>query len=350
MLNSKENKKKQTLNKLFSIIIDEIKLINPKAIIIYGSYGRNEGAWILDEKNIYPYNDFDIVIIDDSIKNLKYQKKLKESLKKKLNVKWIDLQFMNISYLKSLSNCTIFNYDLKYGSKVIYGDKNILQKIPLKANSKINIKDLEILFNTRLWTFYGSFKSFNNMKMKDARFFKYQMSKAVLASIDSFLIRNNYYDCSYDVKVKKYLQLSEENHKLVQWAMREKLNPSNEIMTNEDAKKLYNNVRKIFFNEFFLSMGIILKREIKSPKDILETRSLIRYKIKNYIKFFILNQKNIFKKNDLKDLELILAASSEEKNLYNFEPFFSKKIKSLDLNFKDFANLKEKTSNLRFNL
>ena len=39
------------LNNFFSIIIDEIKPLNPQAIIIYGSYGRNEGAWILDQKN-----------------------------------------------------------------------------------------------------------------------------------------------------------------------------------------------------------------------------------------------------------------------------------------------------------
>ena len=84
MSNSKKNKKGHILNQFFSIIIDEIKPLNPQAIIIYGSYGRNEGAWILDKNNFLPYNDFDIVIVDDSTNNSNYNKKLNESLKKKI--------------------------------------------------------------------------------------------------------------------------------------------------------------------------------------------------------------------------------------------------------------------------
>ena len=54
--------------------------LNPQAIIIYGSYGIIEGAWILDKNNFLPYNDFDKVV-DDSTNNSNYNKKLNESLK-----------------------------------------------------------------------------------------------------------------------------------------------------------------------------------------------------------------------------------------------------------------------------
>mgnify|MGYP000400678164 CR=1 FL=1 len=145
MSNSKKNKKGHILNQFFSIIIDEIKPLNPQAIIIYGSYGRNEGAWILDKNNFLPYNDFDIVIVDDSTNNSNYNKKLNESLKKKLNVDWIDLQVLSRKKLKSLSKRTIFNYDLKYGSKVIYGDKEILYGTQAIFSEGISVNTLSCL-------------------------------------------------------------------------------------------------------------------------------------------------------------------------------------------------------------
>lgn len=350
MSNLKEAKKSHILNNFFSIIIDEIKPLNPQAIIIYGSYGRNEGAWILDQKNLLPYNDFDIIVVDDSINNRRYSRKLTESLKEKLKVEWIDLQVVSKKRLKLLSKRTIFNYDLKYGSTVIYGDEKILELIPINLESKINIKDLEVLFNTRLWTFYGSYLTLESLDKNESRFFKYQMSKAILASIESFLIRNNYYNCSYKIKVKKFIELSNENHKLALWALEEKLNPSNEIIGKKDAEALLNNVKKMFFNEFFLSMSIIYKTQIKFPIDIVKARTFIKNKIKNYIKFFFLNEKNIFKRNDIKDIELMLAVSNDEKSLQSFEPYLSIKMQSLNLKFKNFENLKEKISNLRFQL
>lgn len=350
MLNSEENKKSHKLNQFFSIIIDEIKPLNPQAIIIYGSYGRNEGAWILDQNNLLPYNDFDIVIVDDTTDNSNYNRNLTESLKKKLNVEWIDLQVLNKKKLKSLSKRTIFNYDLKYGSKVIYGDERILELIPINQKSKINVKDLEVLFNTRLWTFYGSQLTLKKLDAKKSRFFKYQMSKAVLASIESYLIRNNYYNCSYKLKVKKFIEMSNENHKLALWALDEKLNPSDEIVGLKDAEEILNNVRKMFFDEFYSSMSIIYKTQIKSPVDIVIARTFLRNKIKNYMKFFFLNEKNIFKKNNVKDIELMLAVSNGKKDLQSFEPFFSMKMKSLNLKIRNFEDLKEEISTLRFQL
>lgn len=350
MLNSEKNKKSHTLNQFFSIIIDEIKPLNPLAIIIYGSYGRNEGAWILDQNNLLPYNDFDIVIVDDTTDNSNYNRNLTESLKKKLNVEWIDLQVLNKKKLKSLSKRTIFNYDLKYGSKVIYGDERILELIPINQKSKINVKDLEVLFNTRLWTFYGSKLTLKKLDAKKSRFFKYQMSKAVLASIESYLIRNNYYNCSYKLKVKKFIEMSNENHKLALWALEEKLNPSDEIVGLKDAEEILNNVRKMFFDEFYSSMSIIYKTQIKSPVDIVIARTFLRHKIKNYMKFFFLNEKNIFKKNNVKDIELMLAVSNGKKDLQSFEPFFSMKMKSLNLKIRNFEDLKEEISTLRFQL
>ena len=63
-----------------------------------------------------------------------------------------------------------------------------------------------------------------------------------------------------------------------------------------------------------------------------------------------MNEKNIFKKNNIKDLELMLAVSNDKKDLQSFEPFFSMKMQSLNLKNQSFENLKEEISTLRFQL
>ncbi len=350
MLDPNKNQKNKILNHLFSIIIDELKFTNPKAIIIYGSYGRNEGAWIKENNNLVPYNDFDIVVINDSKNKLKEKRNISELLKKKLKVEWIDLQFMSTYELKKLNKKTIFNFDLKFGSKIIYGDKKILDKIPLSSSKNIDINDLEVLFNTRLWTFYGSYKSFENMDSKSSRFFKYQMSKAILATVESFLIRNNYYNCSYRNKVKEYIKLSNNNHEFVKWALNEKLNPSEDIISSTKAIKLLNDTKRIFFQEFFASLSEITKLKIKSSKDLLVYRSSLKMKIRCLVKYILLGEKNIFKKNHVKDLELIISNSNKENDLYSYEPFFSKKLEYLNLNFQNFNDLRHQISDLRFKI
>ena len=81
------------------------------------------------------------------------------------------------------------------------------------------------------------------------------------------------------LKVKKFIEISNENHELALWALEEKLNPSDEIIGLKDAKVILNNVRKMFFNEFFLSMSLIYNTQIKSPVDIVKARTFLRYKI-----------------------------------------------------------------------
>ena len=107
------------------IIVEKIKYINPIAIILYGSYGRGEGAWYDDKfGSKLPYNDYDILIILKSLISKIELKRIKKSLHKEINIKWIDLSQKTEKNIKNL-NSSIFNYDLKYASKVIYGDTKI---------------------------------------------------------------------------------------------------------------------------------------------------------------------------------------------------------------------------------
>ena len=83
---------------------------------------------------------------------------IKKHIKSCISIRWIDLSQIRLNKLKKLKN-SIFNYDLKNASKVLYGNKKLQNLIPNLKPSEIPLKDIDILFKTRLldfsWLFRG---------------------------------------------------------------------------------------------------------------------------------------------------------------------------------------------------
>ncbi|WP_313567194.1 hypothetical protein, partial [Empedobacter sp.] len=175
------------------------------AIILCGGYGRGEGSWIIDKstKKVYPYNDYDLYIVTDMKPSSRKISEIENEISKKVGLKWIDIDTITKKKLTNLKP-SIKNIDLKYASKIIYGDKNILKEIPDINPSNISTLDIEILYFTRLWTFMGSLSEtgFTDLNIEEARFFKNQMAKALLACVDVLLLQNNQYDTSYIKRLK----------------------------------------------------------------------------------------------------------------------------------------------------
>ena len=246
---------------------------------------------------------------------------------------------------------TIFNYDLKFGSTVIYGNKNILEKIDIDESDKINIKDLEVLFNTRLWTLYGSYKDLNNLDEDKSLFLKYQLSKAILAVVDSYLIRKKIYNCHYREKVKLFIKENnkEDQNHLVKWALKEKLFPSLEILKKTEALDLIQKTKKVFFNEFFQSLSEIYKVKIEKIEDIITYRNTFGNKLKIILKYIIKREKNIFKKEDLRKIEIILAFITEENETQTLKKMLKRYANNLNIKYDSLENLREKIALKRFN-
>ena len=338
------------LENYFSIIIEELKFLKPSSIIVYGSYGRNEGAWIVKKSKLLPYNDFDIIVISEKNLSEKHLKKLSNNIQSKINIKWIDLKLIKRQEVKEIYKKTIFNYDFKFGSTVIYGDKNILNSINIKSSDKIDINDLEVLFNTRLWTFYGSYEKLVNLNSEDSMFFKYQMAKAILASVDSFLVRNNIYHHKYEKKVQLFLDHSSGHEKLVKWALKEKMRPTSKQLKDKEAIGLLEQTKKIFFDEFFISLSLVYKQKIVSIEDIIQCRNSFSNKLKYFLKYIFKIDRNIYKKNSVKILELALIDINNEKNLHMIEPIIKESLNTLDLRLTDLRSFKKDVSIKRFNL
>ena len=117
--------------------------------------------------------------------------KIKKHIKSCISIRWIDLSQIRLNKLKKIKN-SIFNYDLKNASKVLYGNKKLQNLIPNLKPSEIPLKDIDILFKTRLWTIVGCFEDtiFKNLYGSKSIFFRNQMAKAVLACVDCYLVLN----------------------------------------------------------------------------------------------------------------------------------------------------------------
>ena len=269
---------KQLINDVFDLTIKrlilDIKIIFPKVdtIVLYGSYGRNEGGWFSEDGNFFPYNDFDLLLImgekyKGNVDLLKFRKKLAL----KANVKWVDISFSSIKQLKNISN-SVFAYDLKYGSKVIYGNSNILDFIPNFCSTNISLKEAEILFFTRLWTFAGSINKVTNLKGEESRFFRNQMAKAILAIVDVILLMKKKYHFSYRERCRRLKSLNDTNitNELLtisKWALDEKLNPKNITMSKLEVDELYCNVAYLYQKHMLTVFSKIYSKKFNSIQE-----------------------------------------------------------------------------------
>lgn len=128
------------VNKKVAEIIEELKKeivshFHPKSIIITGSFGRGEATVIEENGKLRFLSDCEIIIIPYKwVFNRKKLEEFEQGFYKRTGLKveiwgFTLTLYLTIPFLNRMIKPTIANYDLKYGSKVIYG-KNYLDKIP----------------------------------------------------------------------------------------------------------------------------------------------------------------------------------------------------------------------------
>lgn len=274
------------------LITDSIlKYINPLAIILYGGYGRNEGGWIVDSDGIYkPYNDFDIALVFDKKIGKTFTNKIATDIKSKIDIRWVDISEFTVKQVSKLKN-SIFSYDLKNGSKVIYGNGSIIKTIPHFDSKSIPYREIDILYKTRLWTILGSLdeKGVQSLTGEKSRFFRNQMSKCILAIVDSVLVINHDYNERYSEKVKIFEKYCEDNRliTLIHWALKEKYLPQDIEMSEDKVNRFYLEIIEYYLKYFYSSLSIYYGTAVKSYKDI---KKIFSYNIKNVVRMIYKNK------------------------------------------------------------
>lgn len=311
------NQIEEKINRDMKIIIKYLVSNYPQIISIYlcGGYGRNEGAWLHDKNGkIVPYNDYDLTLIVDN-KNLNNIEIIRTELAKILSIRWIDIDLLTLKDLKKLKP-TIKSIDLINGSRLIYG-KDVVRNITLNSK-KIGYYDVETLYFTRIWCLLGSFEGkFHDLSIDESIFFKNQMAKALLATMDVYLILHKMYTSSYieRVKIIKTIIADSQYIKLIDWALKEKLRPTTVALKKEEMRQLYDKVYTIYFDSFRSGFGSKFYL-IKNPKKTkylycIQIRHLMRLILNNYIR------RNSVYKNYI----LINIMQNEILHAYNYGDF-----------------------------
>ncbi len=262
------------LNEDLETIQSSLIGIDRIATILYGGYGRDEGSWFEDENgNLHPYNDYDIVLVTAHPQPADRIKSIGDKLAKDIGIRWINLSQITPDRLRGLTP-TIFNYDLKHASRIIDGDKDILELIPPLDASKLPLTEGEELFFTRIWTLLGCLDAsgFQKERTGDAsRFFRNQMAKAVLATVDVLLLQKGAYHPSYRERSQRFCRLFAEKDSLVElsrWALQEKLHPTAPAMKADEIKHLYTNIHTHFFREMFAVLTQCYGTPINCARDL----------------------------------------------------------------------------------
>lgn len=261
--------------------------LNLEAVILYGGYARNEGSWIIEQNgNCRPYNDYDILLVIENKIPIDRIGFLRKELAEQIGIRWVDIDQKTPAELKKLK-ATIYNYDLKYASRVIQGDPNVFNLIPEINASRLPLKEAETLYITRLWTLLGSLDSKGlsvDREGEESRFFRNQMAKAVLAVVDALLLQKGAYHPSYKERIKRLDDLfpeKDELGELSKWALEEKLRPKAPYMKQKYIRKLYSKVHQFFINEMYNVLSKYYKCQVCNPGDI-ETH--IKYSRCNMVK------------------------------------------------------------------
>jgi len=241
------------------------------AIILTGGYGRGEGTWLKENDAFKPYNDYDFVVVHGKNYRKLGEKLNTEELAASLGIKWVDVDIFSYSKFKKMRP-SVKNYDILNGSIVIYGDPDFLKKANKISPSQISSKDLFIFYYTRAYTLLcclPSGKVLSEINHEEMIFFRNQLAKGFLALQDCELISDyNFYCSSYIERTKYYEEHSDnlEKVKWFNWALKEKLDPSNNYLDLNQCHEAYESLLSYyqidmnnFLARYFYGINITLK-------------------------------------------------------------------------------------------
>lgn len=240
------------IDKIMKLITDEIvRRFDPESIILSGSFGRDEGAVLVEGEKLIFLSDCEIIVVASKYIARSALKRLSSELVQKTGIDvgiWWNGTIKFVSPL--VKKPTITNYDFKYGSKILYG-KDYLKKIPDFKPEDIPLwEGIRLLFNRMI----ESMKQFSigylqrrPPEEKKQRLL-YSISKLILACQDALLLCIKKYHSSYKVRNEMFKELFPKHFEklgalsdlllLTSKATSYKLNPENDTYS-KNYKELW---------------------------------------------------------------------------------------------------------------
>ncbi len=181
--------------------------------VLLGGYGRGEGTpFIHPNGSQSPFNDYDLIVVVDTLDHTVRQnfQSTEIQLSQELGLP-VDLYPYLLSELPS-REFSMLNYEMKYGHKVVWGDKDILATLPNYPHDALPLSEGSRLLMNRGKLLLDIQQRLANPKpLNDAeriRFIKF-IFKVRLALGDCALLAAGQYDIAYAVKKKRITDLIE---------------------------------------------------------------------------------------------------------------------------------------------
>jgi predicted nucleotidyltransferase len=187
-------------------IAERVGLSENEAVVLTGGFGRGEGALSKEPDGaIRPFNDFDILLVGARPampRSLLLE--LKSGLPASLGVDFVDLGYVRASDLQK-AEPTVFLYDLKRGSQVLWGSQCALDAVPPFAPSELPLTEGTRFFLNRGVGLLSLLLMIERGEAAGAlrRSAANAWSKTVLAIGDSFLLERKLYHWSYATRLKR---------------------------------------------------------------------------------------------------------------------------------------------------
>jgi hypothetical protein len=189
------------VNEAVKRILEHVR--DPSVIVLLGGYSRGEGSVAREHDGIIPLGDYDFMVITKSPTIFRKEIPL-DDLARRFGIGHLDVSIYWQALLPHVPK-RIFWYELKFGSRAVFGNPRVLDTIPLDGPKDIILSEgISLMFNRLdglLRNFHPRFFMRPPSHLK-RRILIFETIKAILACGDSLLVLSHKYHYSYRQRVE----------------------------------------------------------------------------------------------------------------------------------------------------
>ncbi|AQQ08944.1 hypothetical protein L21SP3_00738 [Sedimentisphaera cyanobacteriorum] len=301
-------------DKIDSLIDSHCELINQavlsvitehslEAVVLAGGYGRQEGGVFFEDGEEKLYNDYDMfVVIKDGAKASDYQEKLNAlspSLEERCGIEVDFGPLKTVSQMKK-APFTLFNYELKYGHKIIWGNKNTLDIMPDYEGSQISlIEAAKLLLNRGAGLILASERlKESSLDRENDEFVTRNIYKALMAQGDSLIMAEGQYHFSYRKRLEIFNSLQKRPEvaefgleQLFADSMEYKFRPQRNMFSKEQLEQLLKKTVGLHLQIYCYTMSRLYRTEesFDVVLDSIKNKRLEKVSAKQILKNVALN-------------------------------------------------------------
>jgi hypothetical protein len=164
------------------------------ALVLTGAFGRGEGTVEQRSEGWKPVNDYDLIVVGSDEAGLS---DLSCELAREFDLDFVDLVARKA--LERASPPSQLDFDLRHGSRVLWGEEAVLEAMAPYAPEEIPSHEGAYLLGNRLGGLLLGVSGWSKPPTKE-RFLRHQFAKVLIALADAWLMRVSDYHASYEIR------------------------------------------------------------------------------------------------------------------------------------------------------